>query len=82
MCVPQNTRENLEAALYRWYRQLLRDEIPKLIAKWEPPCNSYLFALQAPTVRSTRTEASAANPPRQFHAVRHEGKLDRKRGSA
>jgi predicted metal-dependent hydrolase len=25
-----------EAVLYGWYRQLLRVEIPKLIAKWEP----------------------------------------------
>ena len=33
---PRTTREGREAALYRWYRQLLRDQIPKLIAKWEP----------------------------------------------
>jgi predicted metal-dependent hydrolase len=33
---PRATRENREATLYRWYRQLLRDEIPKLIAKWQP----------------------------------------------
>jgi len=29
-------RQNREAALHRWYRQLLRDQIPELIAKWEP----------------------------------------------
>lgn len=33
---PGTTRLNREAILYRWYRQLLRDEIPKLIAKWQP----------------------------------------------
>jgi predicted metal-dependent hydrolase len=33
---PGATRENREATLHRWYRQLLRDEIPKLIAKWQP----------------------------------------------
>jgi predicted metal-dependent hydrolase len=30
------TRLGREAILYRWYRQLLRDEIPRLILKWEP----------------------------------------------
>jgi predicted metal-dependent hydrolase len=30
------TREQREAALHRWYRQLLRSLIPDLIAKWEP----------------------------------------------
>jgi predicted metal-dependent hydrolase len=30
------TREKREAILHRWYRQLLRDELPKLIAKWQP----------------------------------------------
>lgn len=33
---PGADRQNREAALHRWYRQLLRDQIPKLIAKWEP----------------------------------------------
>jgi predicted metal-dependent hydrolase len=33
---PGTSRLNREAVLYRWYRQLLRDAIPKLIAKWEP----------------------------------------------
>jgi predicted metal-dependent hydrolase len=33
---PGTTWLNREAVLYRWYRQLLRDEIPKLIAKWQP----------------------------------------------
>jgi predicted metal-dependent hydrolase len=33
---PGTGRQNREAALYRWYRQLLRDQIPALIAKWEP----------------------------------------------
>ena len=33
---PGTTRKDREAALYRWYRQLLRDQIPALIAKWEP----------------------------------------------
>jgi predicted metal-dependent hydrolase len=37
LCVrPGTSRLNREAALHRWYRQLLRNEIPKLIAKWEP----------------------------------------------
>jgi predicted metal-dependent hydrolase len=33
---PSTTLENRDATLHRWYRQLLRDEIPKLIAKWQP----------------------------------------------
>lgn len=33
---PGTSRQNREAALHRWYRQLLRDQIPALIAKWEP----------------------------------------------
>jgi len=37
---PGTTRRNREVILYRWYRQLLRDEIPKLIAKWEPVIQS------------------------------------------
>jgi predicted metal-dependent hydrolase len=33
---PATALENREAVLHRWYRHLLRDEIPKLIAKWQP----------------------------------------------
>ena len=33
---PGTNGQDREAALHRWYRQLLRDQIPKLIAKWEP----------------------------------------------
>ena len=29
-------RSDREAALHRWYRQLLRDQIPDLLAEWEP----------------------------------------------
>ena len=37
LCVrPGTSGQNREAALYRWYRQLLRAQIPELIAKWEP----------------------------------------------
>ena len=32
---PGTSRQNREAALHRWYRQLLRDQIPELTAKWE-----------------------------------------------
>ncbi len=32
---PGTSRQNREAALHRWYRQLLRDQIPELIDKWE-----------------------------------------------
>ncbi len=33
---PGTSGQNREAALHRWYRQLLRAQIPELIAKWEP----------------------------------------------
>jgi len=33
---PETTREQREAVLQRWYRQQLREQIPSLIAKWEP----------------------------------------------
>lgn len=31
-----SSREEREAVLNKWYRQLLRDQIPGLISKWEP----------------------------------------------
>jgi predicted metal-dependent hydrolase len=35
--VPPGTgRERREAVLHRWYRRRLREQIPELIAKWEP----------------------------------------------
>ena len=33
---PGTDRDKREAVLHRWYRQLLREQIPPLIAKWEP----------------------------------------------
>ena len=37
MCVrPGTDRKRREAVLHRWYRQRLREQIPELIAKWEP----------------------------------------------
>lgn len=33
---PGTSREKREDALNRWYRQRLREQIPALIAKWEP----------------------------------------------
>lgn len=33
---PGADRDKREAVLHRWYRQRLRDQIPQLIAKWEP----------------------------------------------
>ena len=33
---PGTSRDKREAVLNRWYRQQLRDQIPQLIAKWEP----------------------------------------------
>lgn len=33
---PGTSREKREAVLHRWYRQRLREQIPQLIAKWEP----------------------------------------------
>jgi len=33
---PGSTVEQREAVLTRWYRELLRQQIPKLIEKWEP----------------------------------------------
>ena len=33
---PGTSREQREAVLHRWYRQRLREQIPPLIAKWEP----------------------------------------------
>jgi len=33
---PGTDREKREAVLYRWYRQRMREQIPELIAKWEP----------------------------------------------
>ena len=33
---PRTNREKREAVLHRWYRQRLREQIPQLIAKWEP----------------------------------------------
>ena len=33
---PGRSREKREEALHRWYRRLLRAQIPELIAKWEP----------------------------------------------
>ncbi len=32
---PGTSRQNRKEALHRWYRQLLREQIPELIAKWE-----------------------------------------------
>jgi predicted metal-dependent hydrolase len=34
--LPGTDAESREIILYRWYRQLLREQIPALIAKWEP----------------------------------------------
>ncbi len=47
VCLPNNTtlelwvpprmsRDRREAVLHQWYRRRLREEIPQLIAKWEP----------------------------------------------
>lgn len=33
---PDTTRQDREAVLLRWYRDLLREQVPNLIAKWEP----------------------------------------------
>lgn len=33
---PGTSRDKREAVLHRWYRQKLREQIPQLIAKWEP----------------------------------------------
>jgi len=33
---PGTGRKDREAALHHWYRRLLRDQIPDLLAKWEP----------------------------------------------
>lgn len=33
---PGTNRDRREAILHRWYRQQLREQIPQLIAKWEP----------------------------------------------
>ena len=33
---PDTDRRKREDVLWRWYRQLLRDQIPDLLAKWEP----------------------------------------------
>jgi len=33
---PDTNREKREEVLGRWYRQLLREQIPDLLAKWEP----------------------------------------------
>ena len=33
---PGTSREKREAVLHQWYRQLMREQIPELIAKWEP----------------------------------------------
>ncbi len=33
---PGTSREKREAVLHQWYRQRLREQIPQLIAKWEP----------------------------------------------
>ena len=33
---PGTNRQKREAVLHRWYRQRLREQIPELIAKWEP----------------------------------------------
>lgn len=33
---PGTSRDKREAVLYRWYRQRLREQIPQLIARWEP----------------------------------------------
>ena len=37
LCVrPGTDRDMREAVLYRWYRRELRDQLPALLAKWEP----------------------------------------------
>ena len=33
---PDADREDREAVLHRWYRRRLRDQLPALLAKWEP----------------------------------------------
>ncbi len=33
---PGTSRDKREAVLHQWYRQRLREQIPQLIAKWEP----------------------------------------------
>ncbi len=33
---PGTDRDMREAVLYRWYRRELRDQLPALVAKWEP----------------------------------------------
>ena len=33
---PETDRDMREAVLYRWYRRELRDQLPALLAKWEP----------------------------------------------
>lgn len=33
---PGTNRETREAILHRWYRRMLRAQVPQLIAKWEP----------------------------------------------
>jgi predicted metal-dependent hydrolase len=39
---PGTTRDQREAVLYRWYRQQLREQIPPLLAKWEPLVGVYV----------------------------------------
>ncbi len=33
---PGSTRDKREAVLHQWYRRQLREQLPQLIAKWEP----------------------------------------------
>ena len=33
---PDADREAREATVHRWYRRRLRDQLPALLAKWEP----------------------------------------------
>jgi hypothetical protein len=40
---PRSDRQARELVLQRWYRQQLRDQVPRLLAKWEPRVGETVF---------------------------------------
>jgi len=56
---PESPREKREEVLLRWYRQQLKELIPEIISKWEPPLG---IEVAAWGVKRMKTKWGSCNP--------------------
>jgi hypothetical protein len=56
---PGADREQREAVLQRWYRRRLREQLPALVAKWEPKVGQTIAGLR---IQRMKTRWGSCNP--------------------